>query len=287
MTLHWIRDPSAHFALIGALLFGINSLFQDDSQSTASEDIVVNEARVRHLAGIFERGWQRPPQPEELQGLIDDFVREEVLYREAVKMGLDKNDTVIRRRMRMKMELLARDLVNAVEPSEQVLRDYHQRNIEKYTLPAQYSFEQIFLDSDKRPQVAEDARLVLTKLTAGGNPRKLGDNSLLQFQFDATSTEQIDRQFGADFSQQLLELPENEWTGPLTSAFGEHLVKISARQPQREPDFSEIRTDVLRDWQLDEQNKILQTQYETLRANYRVQITAPPIDAPSIEVSRQ
>ncbi|MCK7598441.1 peptidylprolyl isomerase [Microbulbifer sp. CAU 1566] len=283
--LHWIKDPSAQFALIGALLFAINSAFQGD-QAADTEDIIVSEARIQHLAGIFERGWQRPPEPAELQGLIDDFVREEVLYREAVKMGLDRDDTVIRRRLRMKMELLARDLVNAIEPAEQVLRDYHQRHIQKYTQPAQYSFEQIFLNSDQRPQVAEDARMVLTKLTAGGNPRKLGDNSLLQFEMESASVERIDRQFGADFSQQLLELPDNEWSGPLTSAYGEHLVKISARQPRRETEFSEVRAEVLRDWQQQEQNKILQTQYETLRDNYRIQISAASTTAMSSEASR-
>ncbi|WP_105101825.1 peptidyl-prolyl cis-trans isomerase [Microbulbifer pacificus] len=273
MTLHWLKDPSAHFALIGALLFGINHFFQG-AYTADRESITVSDARIRQLSGLFERGWQRPPGPGELQGLIDDYVREEVLYREAVKMGLDKDDTVVRHRMRMKMELLARDLVNTIEPAEPVLRDYHRRNAQKYTLPAQYTFEQIFLDSNKREQAAEDARLILTKLTAGGNPHKLGDSTLLPFHFDAASAARIDRQFGADFSRQLLELPKNQWVGPLTSAYGEHLVKISAHNPQREPAFNEIRADVLRDWQLEEQDRILQTQYETLRANYRIQVTS-------------
>ncbi|WP_226667939.1 peptidyl-prolyl cis-trans isomerase [Microbulbifer aggregans] len=274
MKSHWSRDPSLHFALIGAVLFGINSFFSS-SDSIENNDIVVSESRINHLAAVFERGWQRPPEPQELEGLINDYVREEVLYREAIRQGLDKNDTVIRRRLRMKMEFLARDLVEAIEPADALLQEYYQKHIDRYTQPAQYSFEQIFLDSDKRPQVAEDARIVLTKLVAGADYRELGDNNLLQHHFSKISSERIDRVFGGSFSLQLTELPQEQWVGPLTSAYGEHLVRITSYQPEQFPEFAEIRTDVLRDWQIEEQKKILETQYNTLRANYQIQIASP------------
>lgn len=277
MKSHWSRDPSLHFALIGAVLFGINSFFSS-TDTLESGDIIISESRINHLAAVFERGWQRPPEPQELQALIDDYVREEVLYREAIRQGLDKNDTVIRRRLRMKMEFLAKDLVEAIRPGDAILKDYYQQHIDRYTQPAEYSFEQIFLDSDKRPQVAEDARIVLTKLVSGANPRELGDNNLLQHQFSKVSSERIDRVFGGSFSLQLKELQRDQWTGPLTSAYGEHLVRITYYQPEQFPEFAEIRADVLRDWQIEEQKKILQTQYETLRANYQIQIAAPAVE---------
>ena len=283
MKTLWIKDPSVHFALIGALLFGVNSLFQGGDAEN-SEEILITQQRIAHLAAVFERGWQRPPQQEELQGLIDDFIREEVLYREAVKMGLDKDDTVIRRRLRMKMEFLAKDLINAIEPNEQVLKSYYQQHIDKYTLPARYSFEQIFLDGEQRREVAEDARILLTKLTAGADPQKLGDSNLLQRSFKEISSERIDRLFGSDFSLQLLDLPAHDWIGPLTSAYGEHLVRITSYQPQQQVEFADIRADVLRDWQLDEQKNILQVQYETLLGNYRIHRSAP---AANIEVANQ
>ncbi|MFV8783863.1 peptidyl-prolyl cis-trans isomerase [Microbulbifer sp. SA54] len=281
MKSHWSRDPSLHFALIGAALFGINSLFSS-SDSIDTESIVISESRIDHLAALFERGWQRPPEPQELQGLIDDYVREEVLYREAIRQGLDKNDTVIRRRLRMKMEFLAKDLVEAIEPSDAILQDYYQQRIDHYTQPAEYSFEQIFLDSDKRPQVAEDARIALTQLVAGADYRELGDNNLLQHSFSKLSSERIDRVFGGSFSLQLAELQPDQWAGPLTSAYGEHLVRITYYQPQQVPELAEIRADVLRDWQIEEQKKILQTQYETLRAKYQIEIASP-----ATEVARQ
>ncbi|WP_299598692.1 peptidylprolyl isomerase [uncultured Microbulbifer sp.] len=274
MSLHWIRDPSIQFAAIGAMLFAVNGLFQSGATG-GDEEIVITQNRIQHLSNIFERGWQRPPEPVELQGLIDDYVREEVLYREAMKMGLDEHDTVIRRRMRMKMEFLAKDLVDAIEPTDQVLENYYTANIEKYTLPARYSFEQVFLDSEKRTEVAEDARIILTKLTAGTDPKTLSDSNLLQYRFENVSSERVDRLFGSDFSLQFLELEPNQWSGPLTSAYGEHLVRISAAEPRHQAEFTEIKADVLRDWQLDEQKNILETQYQTLKENYRIRVAEP------------
>ncbi|WP_066962467.1 peptidyl-prolyl cis-trans isomerase [Microbulbifer sp. Q7] len=274
MDLRWIKDPSFQFAAVGAALFALHGLFQTVSPGEGQE-IVITQNRIQHLSNVFERGWQRPPGPDELQGLIDEYIREEVLYREAVKMGLDENDTVIRRRLRMKMEFLAKDLVDAIEPTDQVLEAYYSSNIEKYTVPSHYSFEQVFLDSGKRTEVAEDARLVLTKLTAGTDPQTLSDSNLLEFSYDNVSSERIDRLFGSDFSQQFLELETGQWAGPLTSAYGEHLVRISSYEPRHQADFTEIKADVLRDWQQAEQKNILQAQYETLRANYRIRVAAP------------
>lgn len=274
MNLIWIKDPSIQFAAIGTLLFAVNGFFQG-SDPGDEQEIVITQNRIEHLSAIFERGWQRPPGPEELRGLIDDFVREEVLYREAVKMGLDENDTVIRRRLRMKMEFLAKDLVDAIEPSEEVLQRYYTDNVDKYTLPARYTFEQVFLNSDKRKEVSEDARILLTKLTAGSDPRKLGDPNMLQYRFENVSAERIDRLFGSDFSLQFPDLESGQWIGPLTSSYGEHLVRISDATPQQQAEFSAVKADVLRDWQVEEQQNILQIQYQTLRENYRISIAEP------------
>ncbi|MBY6212499.1 peptidylprolyl isomerase [Microbulbifer agarilyticus] len=284
MKLHWIKDPSVQFALIGALLFGVSSIFQSGSFAS-KEEIVISEARIRNISSIFERGWQRPPSDQELQRLIDEYVREEVLYREALNMGLDQNDAVIRRRLRTKMEFLAKDLVDAIEPSEQILQQFHQKNLQEYTSPAQYSFEQIFLDSDKRAEVAEDARIVLTRLTAGRDPRKLGDRSLLDYRFESVTPDRIDRVFGSDFSLQLVDLPTSEWTGPLTSAYGEHLVRITELVPEVQPAFTEIRDQILSDWQEAERKDVLHVQYQTLRDKYTVSIAplSPAAESTSAE----
>lgn len=272
---NFARDPLCHFALLGGVLFGLNSLFQGGTSDT--QEIRVSENRIEHIANIFERRWQRRPDTSELHQLVEDFVREEVLYREAMRLGLDKDDAVIRRRLRMKMELLAKDLVDAIEPADAVLDAYYRDHINDYTLPAKYSFEQIYFNSDQRPEVAEDARLVLAKLTAGEDPSKLGDSNLLQREYKNISDERIDRLFGSSFVLQLAELEPGQWLGPVTSAYGEHLVRINAYQPATTAPLESIRDEVLRDWQLAEQRQILETQFETLSKNYRV--TIADIDA--------
>lgn len=264
------RDPLCHFALLGGLLFGVNFLFQGNQPDVG--EIHVSTNRIEHLANIFERRWQRPPSPDELQQLVDDFVREEVLYREGQRLGLDQDDAVIRRRLRMKMELLAKDLVDAIEPGDTVLETYYRNHLDTYTLPARYSFEQIYFNSDERPEVAEDARLVLAKLTAGSDPTTLGDSNLLQHAYKDITGDRIDQLFGSSFVLQLAELEPGQWLGPVTSAYGEHLVRINAFQPANTAPFASIRDDVLRDWQLAEQRKILETQYETLAKNYRITV---------------
>ena len=264
------RDPLCHFALLGGLLFGVNFLFQGNQPDVG--EIHVSTNRIGHLANIFERRWQRPPSPDELQQLVDDFVREEVLYREGQRLGLDQDDAVIRRRLRMKMELLAKDLVDAIEPGDTVLETYYRNHLDTYTLPARYSFEQIYFNSDERPEVAEDARLVLAKLTAGSDPTTLGDSNLLQHAYKDITGDRIDQLFGSSFVLQLAELEPGQWLGPVTSAYGEHLVRINAFQPANTAPFASIRDDVLRDWQLAEQRKILETQYETLAKNYRITV---------------
>ncbi|SDJ69709.1 peptidyl-prolyl cis-trans isomerase [Microbulbifer yueqingensis] len=279
MKSHWTRDPVLHFAIIGSLLFGASSLYRD--KRADGGDITVTGDRIDHLAAIFERSWQRPPDATELRQLIDEHVREEILYREAVRLGLDQDDTVVRRRMRMKMELLAGDLADAIEPGDEVLQAYYRRHIDRYMVPARYTFEQIYLDSNQRAEVAEDARLILGRLAAGDNPRELGDTSLLQPSHKEASEENLARQFGGSFALQLRELEPGQWAGPVTSAYGEHLVRVSARLPAHEPGFTSVRDTVLRDWQADERQKILQTQYETLRGNYRVEIVARGREATS------
>ena len=274
-SLHrFVRDPLCHFTVIGALLFTINTYFQRDTP--AEDEIRVTEQRIAHLANVFERGWLRPPDTGELEELIDNFVREEVLYREAIRIGLDKDDTVIRRRLRMKMEFLARDLVDAIAPGDPVLQNYYSVNSERYTLPTRYSFRQIYFNSDKRPEVAEDTRLVLAKITAGADPQKLGDNNLLQHEYTNVTADGADKAFGSSFSLQLAELETGQWTGPVTSAYGEHLVLVTDHQPALLAPFEQVRDEVLRDWQKEQQDRILETQYQTLLQLYDVQIATPP-----------
>lgn len=266
-----MRDPLVHFALIGALLFFLSLLFprsnQDDTQT-----ILISQNRIDHLAAVFSRSWQRAPTVQELQGLVENHIREEVLYRAAIDLGLDRDDTVIRRRLRLKMEFLARDLVNTVDPQDETLRQFFADNANHYRLPAQFSFRQIYFNSDERLAARDDAAEALAQLHAGETADNLGDSNLLPSSYSEESAARVDQVFGGGFASRLSELPRGQWAGPVTSAYGEHLIFIDHYLPSRPADFTAVRSTVLRDWQAQEQEKILQKQYEGLRANYQVRI---------------
>ncbi|SHF59550.1 PPIC-type PPIASE domain-containing protein [Microbulbifer donghaiensis] len=270
MSNKLLGDPLVHFMLIGGLLFGINALFSEEN--AARDEIVVSQSQIDHLAAVFERGWQRPPSEGELDGLVENFIREEVLYREAQKLGLDQNDTVIRRRLRMKMEFLARDLVNAVEPGDTVLQTYFGEHRESYRQPARLTFRQLYFDSGARASASDDARSALIQLNNGAEADDFGDSNLLRAEYTEESAGRVDRLFGEGFAAQLGELPSGRWAGPLQSAYGLHLVYLEAYEPQRPAAFAPVRAQVLRDWQLEEQKNILRRQYEAYRATYDVRI---------------
>lgn len=273
LPLRLLREPLLHFAVAGTLLFTAGAWFGATGES---DTITVSASRIEHLAAIFERRWQRPPHPAELRKLVDEFVREEVLYREAVRLGLDRDDTVIRRRLRMKMEFLARDLVDSIDPGEEALRDYFELHRSDYALPARYSFEHLYFNSEQRPAVGDDVRIAKIKLESGAAPQNHGDATLFQREYSDISHAQVDRTFGGSFAEQLAGAPLGEWAGPVTSAYGEHLVRLASREASRVADFATIREQVLRDWQRTEKEKVLETQFEALRSNYRLEIAELP-----------
>ena len=266
-----MRDPLVHFALIGALLFSLSLLFPQNTRED-TQTILVSQNRIDHLAAVFSRSWQRAPTVQELQGLVENHIREEVLYRAALDLGLDRDDTVIRRRLRLKMEFLARDLVNTVDPQDGTLQQYFADNANRYRLPARFSFRQIYFNTDERLAAGEDAREALALLRAGETAENLGDSNLLPDRYREESAARVDQVFGAGFATRLSELPRGQWAGPVISAYGEHLVYIDGYQPSRPPEFAAVRDRVLRDWQVQEKEKVLQEQYEDLRANYQVRI---------------
>lgn len=270
MSRGLLRDPLLHFMLIGGLLFGVDSLFTNEN--TNRDKIIVSQSRIDHLAAVFERGWQRQPTETELEGLVQNFIREEVLYREALKLGLDSDDTVIRRRLRMKMEFLAHDLINAVEPGDTVLQTYFAEHQEDYLQPPRFSFRQLYFDTGARASPGEDIRAALVQLNDGAPVDRFGDSNLLQARYTEESATRVENLFGRGFAARLSQLPRGRWAGPVESAYGLHLVFLEAYEPQRPMAFDSVRAQVLRDWQGQEQKNILQTQYEAYRSNYDVRI---------------
>jgi hypothetical protein len=265
---HLWREPLVHFLLIGAALFLLYGLGSKPG-SEAPNRIVVTNGQVERLAANFKRTWMRPPTEQELSGLVENHVREEVFYREALAMGLDQNDPLVRRRMRMKLEFILEDLTAGVVTDE-LLTTFLQQHPDKFRTEAQVSFQQVYLNPDKRRDLASDAKQLLASLNAGAAPESAGDSTLLTFDYGLTTQSEIARAFGERFAEDVVKLPPGNWTGPVYSPYGGHLLKVSERVEARQPALAEIRKLVEREYlaQLRKEQKNLA--YQKLRQGYQV-----------------
>ncbi len=236
----------------------------------------MTEGRIRNLTETFTRTWQRSPTAEELNGLVEDYIREEVLYRQGVALGLDRDDTIIRRRLRQKLEFISEDAASAVQPTDAELTRFLAKNPDSYRVESQLTFVQVFLDPSKRGKSLEvDAAGLLDTLRKGGSrvdPGALSDSRMLESLYDGVSEKDIARLFGTEFEAAIRDQPVGTWVGPLKSGYGAHLVRIEARTPGRVPALAEVRDAVARDWADAQRKKLLDDQYRELRSRYRVRI---------------
>jgi hypothetical protein len=278
-----IGEPLFHFLLLGAVIFLLAGRVRG-GRVGSGDKIVVTQSGIESMVVGFSRTWMRPPTQEELQGLVDDYVREEVLYREAKAMGLDQDDVIVRRRMRQKFEFLAEDLAARTgPPTDQELEAYLRQHADKYSEEASFSFEHIFLSREKRGASADaEATAMLARLSDKGaiDIEKLGDAFLLPSQFEKTSAGETARLFGEKFTNELTKTQLGTWAGPIESSYGLHLVRVNARIPEVAPPLANVRESVLRDLLSDRRKQELDTQYEKLRARYTVVVDPP--EAPSV-----
>jgi hypothetical protein len=273
-----LREPLFHFLLAGLALFLLYELIRG-GESDAPREIVISEARVEALAESFAAVWMRPPTPQEIKGLVDDYVAEEIFYREGIAMGLDQDDTVIRRRLRQKMEFIAEDAATAVEPSDEQLQTYLAQHAGKFVAPAELTFAQVYFNTGKRGDSARaEAEKLLAELQAGrgpADPAEAGDPTLLPVGLQAASPQAIANAFGSDFAAQIEEAPVGQWSGPLQSTFGLHLVRVDERTAGALPALEAIRPIVLREWQAEQRTASNQRFLDGLRARYEVRIEGP------------
>lgn len=284
-----LNEPLIHFALGGALLFVLYALLSPEGRGGAERpgEIIVSAAQVEVLARAWERTWQRPPTPDELGGIIKEHIREEVYYREALALGLDRDDTIIRRRLRQKMEFMAEDFDLVGDPDDGDLEILLQAHPDLFRRPALVTFRHIYFSPDRRGEAAlDDARRVLADLTSqteasmpdSGDPdsaNALGDPFFHQREFNSSPEADIARVFGAEFVPRLLGMTQGEWSGPVQSGFGYHLVRVDELVDGRVPALAEIREAVAREWQIAEREKAAEAFYQSLRAQYTVTIQMP------------
>jgi hypothetical protein len=275
MLNKWLREPLLHFLLIGAALFILYGL-QNDKPAEDGNRIVISEADIDRLLSLWEKKWQRLPTRSELDGLIEAQVRQEVLYREALAMGLDKGDAIVHRRLAQKVEFIFADIASQAEPTDAVLTAYLSANTEKFEIPARISFLQIYLNSDKRgDHVQSDAKYLLDELTLPDSSVDIlaaGDAFMFGQQHESLTEHGVARLFGKDFASKLFSLPSGDWQGPVRSGYGLHLVQISNRTTPMQPSLDTVREKVLNEWH-SRQRKIMNDQfYQNLRTRYEIVI---------------
>jgi peptidyl-prolyl cis-trans isomerase C len=267
------KEPFVHFLVLGALIFVAYAWL--DGGRTAQDPnnrIVIDQGELDHLKNLWKLQWKRDPAPSDVAAIIDRHLRQEVFYREALKMNLDHNDGIIKKRLAQKMEAVADDLSKLTRPpTDEQLREYYESRQDFFTLPKAYAFKQIlFLPDEKKGM---EATLVSLRQGATIPPDRLNKLSV-PAAWSLTSVRDIENAFGGAFSEALDDLPVGAWSGPVRSGYGWHLVFIQNKEQARVPDFEEVRDYVAREY---EYRSALETQdqvYKDLLQKYEVSITA-------------
>jgi hypothetical protein len=267
-----LREPLIHFLALGAILFFAWSRMNHNRQfSPAARQVHIGPGEVAWLKETWARQWQREPTREELRGLVMDYLREELLAREARAMGLEENDTIVRRRLAQKLEFLVQDTARLTEPTEDDLRKFYLANPERFQIAPRISFAQVFFSRDQRKDAAGDAKAALTRLSAGGtNASELGDRSLLNFEFRDADSQDVAAQFGKEFADAVFAQPAGAWHGPEESPYGLHLVRVLEVKPGRQRDFSEVKSQILERWRDERQREENEKYFAGLLSKYEV-----------------
>jgi hypothetical protein len=279
-----LREPLIHFLLIGAALFAAYRYLQPArSAAPSSQEIQLSVDELSQLAMLFRSQWRRDPTTEEFGRLVENKVQAEVLYREALAMGLDKNDEIVNRRMAQKMQFLAEDVAAAREPTTEELKAWYAKNSDKFAMPTRVSFRHLYFSPDRRGKNAQaDAAKALPQLAGQPVDAKLDESFADPFMFQQyyrdRATDYLGKEFGPQFAQAVAKLPTGSWQGPIESGFGWHLVFVDTAIPGRVPDFAEIEADVKTAW-LGEQKALgWDKAYKEMRAKYTVLLPSPPKD---------
>jgi peptidyl-prolyl cis-trans isomerase C len=277
----WLREPLLQFLLLGLMLFVVNSYIQRGRPGgESSKQINITTDDLRQLDAYFGSQWHRPPTPEEFTALVETKVQEEVLYREGLAMGLDRDDTIVKRRMAQKMHFLAEDVAAAHEPTGAELKAWYEKNSQAFALPGRATFRHLYFSPDSRGQRArEDAGRVLARIAGQPEDSKLaasmGDPFMFQDYYGDRSSEQLAKDFGPNFAQGIFQLKPGSWQGPIESGYGWHLVFVDSFTSGRVPAFEEVEPDVKTAWLADQKQHAWNKAYTEMRAKYKVFLPVP------------
>ena len=272
-----LREPLLHFMFIGAVIYLLYGVFAEPVPEADDKTIVISASEIEWMQTSWQKRWNRPPTAEEFDGLIQQYIKETVLYREALTMGLNKHDMVIRRRLAQKLEFLAKDLVALTPPTEEELQAYFEEHQARYQAPTLYTFTQVFIDPDKRGDATlDDAEKIKATLIAKGDAIEdagaLGDDFMLQNYYPEKDPVEIQKNFGSGFTESLAELSPGQWHGPVLSGYGVHLVYVSSVNEPAAPVFADLADRVTQDWKMERGEELNEKFYASLRERYTVVI---------------
>jgi hypothetical protein len=276
MLRRWSREPLLHFLLIGLLLFVVYDRLHP-SQETKSESnrIVLTPEDFQQLAVTWLAQGRAPPSPAEMQSLVELKVREEVLYREALALGLDKDDTIVKRRLAQKMEFLAEGASIDSNPSPDTLRAWFRVNAQRFSLPPRVSFRHLYFSPDRRGEHAREAA-ANAMVQLSGKPgdwkdaEARGDPFMDRDYYGDRSAEDMAKLFGSNFAREVAGLKTGQWQGPVESGYGWHVVFVDTSVPSRVPAFEEIEPEIKAEWIEEQRAQAKRTAYEAMRARYQV-----------------
>ena len=263
----FLKEPLLHFVVLGALLFSAYTwLHRGADNSRAGRQVHISENDVKWLTETWTRQWQRAPTREELRGLVTDFLKEELLAREARTMGLDENDAIVRRRLAQKVEFLVQDAARLADPSEDDLRRFYAARPELFSEEARVSFTHVYFSRDHRKEIAA----ALSRLQANANPMEMGERLLIEPELHNANQQTVAGQFGSDFARAVFALPAGSWHGPIESGYGLHLVRVSELKPARKREFAEVRAQVLERWRDNKERESNEKYFAGLLEKYDV-----------------
>jgi parvulin-like peptidyl-prolyl isomerase len=275
-----LREPLVYFLLLGTALFAVSVWLPRDMGGVHTQkQIQLTLDELGQLEMLFETQWRRQATPQEFDALIEEKVKEEILYREALALGLDKDDEIVKRRMAQKMQFIAEDVAQAHEPSPAELRVWFDANKTTFAQPGRVTFRQLYFSPDTRgKQARADAAAALRPLAGQpiDSPFAQGDPTLLQEYYGDRAADQLAKDFGPVFAQALFKVQPGAWQGPIESGFGWHLVFVDTIAAGRVPAFEEIEPDVKTAWLGEQKALAWRTAYDALRAQYTVLLPKPP-----------
>lgn len=267
-----LKEPFLHFILLGVAMFLLYGMVNKNTDS--KNTIIINDFDVSSIISKWEMQWKRPPTEKELQSLINLNIKQEVFYQEALKMNLDHNDEIIKRRLAQKMQFLSNDIAAMMEPTDEILQEYFQKNSEKYLTPTSYSLYQITFSPDKRDNNFKDAEETLKQFPNASfeEMNGKGDNLPFSYFFTDINADELGLQLGSKFPEALQNLETNKWLGPIPSGFGYHLVYITNKTEPQLPPFESIKKAVLRDYEYDNQQEVDEAIFQELKKKYDIEI---------------